>query len=132
MIEILFIAVPFTNHPRVAFFNEIYKGPWSLDHVFIHIFGFSVSKIARRRRVCQISPRAHVLGGNVLLGSRSKSFCKNETRDVICRNAMGDRMQLRKMIISADWEKQNKCQGPFKIMCLLTTLILLPQEKSII
>lgn len=111
--------------PRVAFFNEIYKGPWTPEHVFMHVFGFPVSKIAKRWRVCQISRGAHALRGNALLRSRSKSFCKNETRDVICQNATGDRMQLRETITWADWEKQNKCQGRFKIMCLLTTLTLL-------
>lgn len=43
------------DHPRVAFFNEIYKGPWTLVHVFTHILGFPVSKIAESCRVCQIS-----------------------------------------------------------------------------
>lgn len=53
--ELLFIAVPLINHSRLAFFNEIYKGPWTRDHVFIHVFGFPVSKIAKSWRVCQIT-----------------------------------------------------------------------------
>ena len=60
----------------------------------------------------------------MLLCSRSKSFCKNETRDVIGQNAARGRMQARRTIVSAGWEKQNKRQGPFKITCL----ILLPQR----
>lgn len=130
MIATLFLAFLLINHPRVAFFNEIYKGPWTLDHVFIHIFGFPSSRIAKSWRVCQISPGAHILRGGWLLCSHSKSFCENESRDVICQNARGDRMQLRKPITSADWEKQNKRQGPFKRMCLLTTQILLPQLRA--
>lgn len=70
---------PADQPPRLAFFNEIYKGPWTRDHVFIRVFGFPVSKIAKSWRVCQISPGAHVLGGASSLCSRSKSFCKNET-----------------------------------------------------
>ena len=120
MRAILFIAALLSNHPRGAFFSEIYKGPWTWDHVFIHIFGFPASKIAKSWRVCQISPGAHVLRGGMPLCSRRKSSCKNESQDVICRNARGDRMQLRKMITLGDWEKQNRRQGQFKIMCLLT------------
>lgn len=63
MIEILFIAVLLISHPRVAFFNEIYKGPWTLDYVFIHLFGFPISKVAKSWRECQISHGAHVLRG---------------------------------------------------------------------
>lgn len=60
------------------------------------------------------------------LCSRSKSFCNNESRDAICPSATGNRMQLKKVITSADWELQNQRQGWFKIMRLLTALILLP------
>lgn len=125
----LFIAALLSNHPRGAFFNEIYKGPWTWHHVFIHIFGFPASKIAKSWRVCQISPGAPVLRGGMPLGSLRKSSCKNESRDVICRNARGDRMQLRRTITLGDWEKQNQCQGQFKIMCLLTNSSTLAKGK---
>ena len=125
----LFIAALLSNHPRGAFFNEIYKGPWTWHHVFIHIFGFPASKIAKSWRVCQISPGAQVLRGGMPLGSLRKSSCKNESRDVICRNARGDRMQLRRTITLGDWEKQNQCQGQFKIMCLLTNSSTLAKGK---
>lgn len=71
-------------------------------------------------------PWSRALRGNVPLCSRSKSFCENETRDVICQHAARDRMRARKMIASAGWEKQNQRQGQFKIMCL----ILLPQIRA--
>lgn len=50
--------------------------------------------------------------------------------EMLSARMQGGRMQVRGPITSADWEKQTKCQGPFKIMCLVLTLILSPQLRA--
>lgn len=123
---VLFTAVLPVNRPRGAFFNVIYKGPWTLDRVFPHGFGFPVSKIAKSWRACQIRLEPEFWEVTWVSVPVANLSVRMKPEMLSAPSATGNRMQPSRMVAPADWEKQNKRQG------LLTSPIPLPQERSII
>lgn len=107
----LFTAVPPVHRPTGAFFNVIYKGPWTADRVFLHVFGFPASKIAKCWRACQIRLGPgfwEVTWGSVPaanLSGRMKPEMLSAPR------ATGDRVQPSGTVMPADWERQ-ETSGP--------------------